>query len=258
VGYRRRPTGAGCDVDTPDRGGPALAPVARDYGIVGKWAQHDGAAADVNPGQHLVGDRLTRIGRRDNRRQSAPRSGPGQARSKLADLEQASTGRFGAVGSALVRICDSRPGPAVPRVRSGRCRAPCGRSSCLSGIAPPCVFSPADGLRALLHQMELPGEAHIFAREEHLAACVSATTIRRLQMQCMTVESASFRPIVVGVVRLTPHDQVALADLYEDYPTTPFSPISWQRASSTTCTPVHVSSRPPGRRSFRPGTELPR
>jgi len=78
---------------------------------------------------------------------------------------------------------------------------------------------PAHGLLALLQQMQLPEEAFLFAREEHLAVLrqrydySSPTPMLR-----MVVDAAEFRPVTGRAVRLTPNDLAALTDLYAAYP----------------------------------------
>jgi ribosomal protein S18 acetylase RimI-like enzyme len=96
------------------------------------------------------------------------------------------------------------------------------RHPAFSAIVP---HGPADGLLALLHEMELPGEAHMFAREEHLAALRQCYEYRSpTHMQRMAVDSASFRPVAASAERLTPDDLPTLADLYEGYPGNAFQP----------------------------------
>lgn len=77
----------------------------------------------------------------------------------------------------------------------------------------------ADGLLALLTRIELPTEAHLFARDQHLAALRQRYDYPApTRMLRMAVDAPSFRPAAGGAERLTTNDLPALLDLYSAYP----------------------------------------
>jgi RimJ/RimL family protein N-acetyltransferase len=83
----------------------------------------------------------------------------------------------------------------------------------------------ADGLLALLQRIELPAEANLFAREEHLAALHQRYDYPSpTRMLRMAADASSFEPGAGGADRLAPDDVPALLELYSTYPGNAFQP----------------------------------